>query len=58
MRAQGPTQPIPAGSAKPLSAEDREILAMLELLETLDLLDAWDPDGALLLPDLDEADPR
>lgn len=33
-----------------LSAEDRELLKLLDLLEELELLDAWDPQEDLPIP--------
>ena len=50
MRAQSQAKPAPSKGLEPLSAEDREILATLELLE------AWDPAEELLTPEPEGAD--
>jgi hypothetical protein len=44
------------GSPEPLSAEDREIIATLELLEALELIEIWDLGEALPIPELEQAD--
>ena len=56
MRAQSKAKPAPTRGLEAISAEDREILATLELLEALDLLEAWDPAEVLLAPEPEEAD--
>lgn len=50
-----PTASAPAGEE--LSAEDRAILAHLELLLDLELLEDWDPDQDLPIPVDEEGGP-
>lgn len=62
--AEGATTPAteasPTASARAgdeLSAEDRAILAHLELLLDLELLESWDPDQDLPIPVDEEGEP-
>jgi len=58
MRTQTQAKPAPAGSLEPLSAEDREILATLELLEALDLLESLGTDEAPPLSEIEEGEAK